>query len=68
MKPRINADKWGDKIPNTKRQITNKFQASNSKQFVLNFGHWNFEFVWSLEFVIWNLSVSVLCGYVRDYG
>jgi hypothetical protein len=60
MKPQVNSDKRGEKIPSTKHQITNKFQAPNSKQIVLNFGHWNLEFVWSLELVIWNLSPGAL--------
>jgi len=43
-------------ITNYKLQTNSKFKIPNSKfiYFVLNFEFWSFEFVWNLEFVIWN--------------
>src|SRR5215471_2200288 len=48
------------KIPSSKFQVPNKFQAPNSKsskpkgQSILKLGAWNLEFLWNLELGTWN--------------
>jgi len=46
--------------PNSKHQITNKSQYSNSKfqTKVLVIRNWSLEFIWGLGFVIWNFEMS----------
>ncbi len=51
-------------IPSTKSQTNPKSQAPNPKQNVLNFGNWNLNNIWNLEFDAWCLSVALLSGWL----
>ncbi len=65
---RTNPD-WSFQIPNSKFQITNKFQSpisNDPNSFVLDFGHWCLFGIWCLGFGAYSLE-QYCCHVVHDF-